>query len=102
GAPVLVVTLEASPANEALLAAARSFGAHAADVSVDLSVRANTNLPGDGHPSALAHRRFASRIARAIRAERLLDAARPEREPRLGSRAPVRGPARRRAGGLGR
>jgi len=76
GAPVLVVTLEASPANEALLAAARAFGAYAADVSVDLRVRANTNRPGDGHPSALAHRRFAARIARAIRADRLLDASR--------------------------
>ena len=67
GAPVLFVTLEASPTNEGLLAAARSFGAHAADVSVDLRVRANTNLPGDGHPSALAHRRYAARIARTIR-----------------------------------
>ena len=66
GAPVLVVTLEASPANAPLLAAARSFGAQAADISVDLSRRENTNLPGDGHPSALAHQRFAARIARVI------------------------------------
>jgi hypothetical protein len=68
GAPVLVATLEASPANAPLLAAARSLGARTVDASLDLNLPENTNLPGDGHPSALAHQRYAARLTRAIRA----------------------------------
>src|SRR5262245_3070873 len=67
GAPVLVATLEASSANAPTLAFAASLGARSADVSVDLGVLENTNLPYDGHPSPLAHRRYARRLAAAIR-----------------------------------
>jgi lysophospholipase L1-like esterase len=67
GVPVLVATLEAWPANAAILDYARSLGARATDVSVDLRRPENTNLPHDGHPSPLAHRRYAKRLAPAIR-----------------------------------
>jgi hypothetical protein len=67
--PVVVVTLEASPANAPTLDFAASLGARVADVSVDLRLRENTNLPYDGHPSALAQRRYAQRLAPVIRAE---------------------------------
>ncbi len=67
GAPTVFTVLEASPANAPILAYAASLGARVADVSVDLRVRANTNLPHDGHPSALAHRRYASRLAPVLR-----------------------------------
>jgi hypothetical protein len=67
GAPVLFITLEASAANPPILAYAASLGARAADVSVDLRIRANTNLPYDGHPSALAQRRYAKRLAPILR-----------------------------------
>jgi lysophospholipase L1-like esterase len=66
GAPVLVTTLEASAANAPLLDHVASLGARVADVSVDLRIRENTNLPHDGHPSALAHRRYARRLAPRI------------------------------------
>jgi hypothetical protein len=68
GVPVVVTTLEASAANAPLLAHAATLGARAVDVAVDLRLRENTNLPHDGHPSALAQRRYATRLARAIRA----------------------------------
>jgi len=68
GAPVVFVTLEASPANPPILHTAASLGARAADISLDLRIRANTNLPHDGHPSALAHRRYAKRLAPLLRA----------------------------------
>jgi len=67
GTPVVVVTLEASAANAPILDFAASLGARTADVSVDLRLRENTNLPHDGHPSALAHRRYAKRLAQVIR-----------------------------------
>jgi GNAT superfamily N-acetyltransferase len=67
GAPLVVATLEASPANAPILGFAASLGARTADVSVDLRFRENTNLPHDGHPSPLAHGRYAKRLARAIR-----------------------------------
>jgi lysophospholipase L1-like esterase len=67
GATVVFTTLEASPANEPILAFAASQGARAADVSLDLRIRANTNLPYDGHPSALAQRRTAKRLAPVLR-----------------------------------
>jgi len=67
GTPVVVVTLEASPANAPILGFAASLGARTADVSVDLRRRENTNLPHDGHPSPLAHRRYAKRLAPVIR-----------------------------------
>jgi hypothetical protein len=66
-ATVVFTTLEASPANEPMLAFAASQGARAADVSLDLRIRANTNLPYDGHPSALAQRRYAKRLAPILR-----------------------------------
>jgi lysophospholipase L1-like esterase len=66
--PVVVATLEASPANAPTLAYAASLGARSVDVSVDLRLRENTNLPYDGHPSALAQRRYAQRLAPVIRA----------------------------------
>ena len=50
GAKVLVVTLEASPANAPLLEAARSFGARRPTSRSTCACRANTNLPWDGHP----------------------------------------------------
>lgn len=78
-APVLVTTLEASPANAPILDYAASLGARVADVSVDLRVRENTNLPHDGHPSPRAHRRYAQRLL--PRVDEALRAGRPPRGP---------------------
>jgi hypothetical protein len=83
GVPVLVTTLEASPANAPLLAHAAAGGARGVDASIDLRVRENTNLPHDGHPSALAQRRIAARLAPAIRAA-LRGAAPPGSRARVG------------------
>ncbi len=57
--------------NQAMLNFARVQGIRALDVSVDLSAPENTNRPYDPHPSALAHRHFADRLAGFLRAEGL-------------------------------
>jgi hypothetical protein len=89
GAPVLFTTLEASAANPPILAYAAALGARAVDVSLELRIRANTNLPHDGHPSALAQRRYAKRLAPILR--EVLGAS----SPGAGVRS---APLRRRAG----
>jgi lysophospholipase L1-like esterase len=51
---------------------ARKLGIPIVDMSVDLSIPANTNLPHDGHPSAVAHRQYADTLTPMLR-EILLD-----------------------------
>ena len=44
----------------------KSRGMTTVDISVDLNVKANTNLPYDNHPSALAHQQYAEKLRRPI------------------------------------
>lgn len=70
GVPLLVAGLDSSRATATLLAALRELGIAAADIAPPRG-RQYTNLPHDGHPSPLAHRLYAERLARAL--EPLLD-----------------------------
>jgi hypothetical protein len=45
----------------------RRVGIPTVDISVDLSLPENNNLPHDGHPSAHAHRQYADKLAPILR-----------------------------------
>jgi hypothetical protein len=46
---------------------ARKLGLPTVDISVDMSIPENTNLPHDNHPSALAHRHYAETLEPVVR-----------------------------------
>ena len=50
------------PATRAMLEHCKTEGIKTVDISVDLSRRENTNLPYDGHPSAVANKEYAQRL----------------------------------------
>ena len=45
-----------------MLEYARSEGIMVTDISVDLRIKENTNLPHDCHPSAFAHEQYAEKL----------------------------------------
>lgn len=62
GIVFVVAGIFASPATAEMLDYCRSKGMMAVDMSVDMSIKENTNLPYDGHPSAIANRQFAQKL----------------------------------------
>lgn len=62
GVRPLVVCLTDDPASRGILDHGRREGIPCLDVSVDLTEPRFTNLPHDPHPSALAHRHYATAI----------------------------------------
>jgi hypothetical protein len=52
---------------QAMLDWARSNGIPNVDISLDLSIGENTNLPHDGHPSAIATRKYADKLETFLR-----------------------------------
>ena len=54
------ITADAETAD--MLEFCRSRGITAVDISVDLNIKENTNLPYDNHPSALANRQYAQKL----------------------------------------
>jgi hypothetical protein len=60
-----------SPTTE-MLQYCKSRGMNTVDISVDLNIMANTNLPYDNHPSALADRHYAEKL-RPVLCARLID-----------------------------
>ena len=55
----------------------RKLGVPTVDISVDMSVPANTNAPHDGHPSALTHRHYAEMLKPVLGELLASPAARP-------------------------
>src|SRR5258707_9117056 len=51
-------------------------GAMTVDISVDASLKENTSLPYDGHPSAIANKQFAQKLA-AFLSAMLIDKTKP-------------------------
>lgn len=50
-----------------MMSFAESRSIPAIDISVDLRIKANNNMPHDAHPSALAHRRYAAVLGTFLR-----------------------------------
>lgn len=50
-----------------MMSFAESRSIPAIDISVDLRIKANNNMPHDAHPSALAHRRYAAALGTFLR-----------------------------------
>jgi len=53
----------------AMLDRTRENGIPSVDISIDLSIPENTNLPHDGHPSALATRKYADALEHFLRTD---------------------------------
>ena len=63
GIQFIVAGISAEPGTDAMLSFARRQGIPAVDIAVDLSIEGNSNRPHDAHPSALANRKYAERLA---------------------------------------
>lgn len=62
-----------------MLKFAKEHGIASVDISVDLRVKENTNLPHDGHPSAVANKKYADKLEAYLRAEILNEGIRSDR-----------------------
>jgi len=67
GVPLVVAGIEHDESTADLVRHAESIGVVAADISVDLSVPGNSNLPYDPHPGPRAHREYALRLTACLR-----------------------------------
>lgn len=65
--PVIIASVTSDPLTTDLLKYCASLGAKTIDISVDLTIRENNNLPFDSHPSAAAHRQYAEKLASFLR-----------------------------------
>ena len=65
--PVIIVSVTSDPLTTDLLNYCASQGAKTIDISVDLTIKENNNLPFDSHPSAAAHRQYAEKLASFLR-----------------------------------
>ena len=68
----LLAGITSDSATAEMLEYGKSHAMNTADISVDLNVKENTNLPYDNHPSALAHQQYAQKL-RPIICARLAD-----------------------------
>lgn len=75
GARVIVAGI--AGASEEVLAEAAALGATPVRLALDLDRPGMRNLPHDAHPSPLAHRQYAGRLLRAVRAVAGADATAP-------------------------
>jgi len=62
GIDFVVAGINSSSRTRRMLRYAKSQGIMIADISVDLKVKENTNLPHDRHPSAVANKQFAQKL----------------------------------------
>jgi hypothetical protein len=62
GVVFVVAGIFDSPETAEMLGYCRSKGILAVDISVDMTIKENTYLPYDGHPSAIADRQFAQKL----------------------------------------
>jgi len=67
----IVAGIFSDPYTQAMLDFAKQNGIPSVDISVDLGVSTNTNLPYDGHPSAIANKQYADKIEVFLRKELL-------------------------------
>jgi hypothetical protein len=62
GIVFVVAGIFGSPATAEMLDYCQGKGMMAVDISVDMTIKENTYLPYDGHPSAIANRQFAQKL----------------------------------------
>lgn len=62
GIEFVLAGILSDPATQAMLEHFNKEGVETVDISVDLSRKENTNLPFDGHPSAIANKEYAQRL----------------------------------------
>ena len=62
GIEFVLAGISSDPATQAMLEHLKEKGIKTADISVDLSRKENTNLPYDGHPSAIANKEYARKL----------------------------------------
>lgn len=72
GIDFVVAGIIRGPADSDMLEYFNTKGALAVDISVDLDIKANTNLPYDGHPSPIATKQYAQKLESFLRS-RLID-----------------------------
>jgi hypothetical protein len=62
----VVAGITSDPDTAEMLEYCKSRGMMTVDISVDLNIKENTNLPYDNHPSALANQQYAQKLRRPI------------------------------------
>ena len=62
GIEFVLAGIFSDPATQAMLEHFKEKGIETVDISVDLSRKENTNLPYDGHPSAIANKEYARKL----------------------------------------
>jgi len=67
--PFVVGGITGSPGTRKMLLLVQQHGFKAVDISVDLNIKENNNLPHDLHPSASANRQYADKLEAFLRAE---------------------------------
>ena len=73
GINVIIAGLTSDATTSDLLSYCDSQGAKTININVDLTIKENTNLPFDSHPSAAAHRQYAEKLAAFISSSPELD-----------------------------
>lgn len=69
GIPFVIAGITASPGTSRMLSLVQQQGFKAVDISVDLKIKENNNLPHDLHPSAGANRQYADKLEAFLRGE---------------------------------
>jgi hypothetical protein len=67
--PVVIAGITLSQPTRDMLAFVREHGFKAVDISVDLTLKENTNYPHDSHPGPLANKKYADKLEAFLRAE---------------------------------
>ena len=76
GIEFVLAGINRDPLTAEMLESFSKKGAMTVDISVDASLKENTSLPYDGHPSAIANKQFAQKLA-AFLSAMLIDKTKP-------------------------
>lgn len=77
GSQFVLAGIYNDPLTAEMLASFNAQGAMTVDISVNMRIKENTNLPYDAHPSAIADKQFAQKLEAFLQAK-LIDKAKPQ------------------------